>query len=98
MILLDHILTPSDLSKILSALWEGRSRWYNLGLELKLSPGTLEAIKLENPHVLGDCFRAMLYEWLKKDDPSRTWQTLSKALRSPTVKMGELVKEWPHGL
>lgn len=95
---LDHILMPSDLSKILSALWEARSRWYNLGLELKLPPGTLEAIKLENPHVSGDCFRAMLYEWLKKLDPPPTWQSLSKALLSPTVEMGELVKEFPYGL
>ena len=97
-ILLDHILMPSDLSKILSTVWEARSRWYNLGLELKLPPGTLEAIKLENPHVSGDCLRAILYEWLKNLDPPPTWQSLSKALQSPTVEMGELVKEFPYGL
>ena len=98
MILSDHLLSPSDLSKILSALWEGRSRWYNLGLELKLPPGTLEAIKQDNHHVSDDCFRAMLYGWLKNLDPPPTWQSLSKALQSPTVDMGDLIKELPNEL
>ena len=95
--LADRRLTSNDLAKVLKALWEARSKWYNLGLELGISPGSLDAIKRDNIHISGDCFSAMLREWLMRDEPPPTWHSLSNALRSPTVKMRELIKELPYG-
>ena len=96
-VLTDHRLTSSDLAKVLKALWEARSKWYNLGLELGISHGSLDAIKQDNLHVTGDCLSAMLREWLKRDQPPPTWHSLSNVLESPTVNMGELIKELPYG-
>ncbi len=59
------------------------SEWENIGLELRLSPGTLDAIK--GPYKgHKDCMRDMLKEWLNTSaDPS--WQSIIQALRSPIV-------------
>ena len=40
------MLTEADLADVQRALWDGRAKWYNLGLELGLIAGTLDAIQL----------------------------------------------------
>lgn len=88
-------LTVDDLADIQRAVWEGRAKWYNIGLELGLTAGTLDAILQTNKHVVDDCFRAMLKEWLSKSDPFPTWSSLAKALRTQPVGLEQLAEQLP---
>ena len=85
-------LSVDDLCAVQKELYDARPHWYNLGLELGLKPGALDAIK---SRCSGDeCFRETLKEYLKTTTPS--WRALVEALRSPTVgqpKLAETVEQ-----
>ena len=74
-------------------MWEARSKWYNIGLELGLSSGTLDAIKQSNHHIADDCFRATLMEWLRNSELKPTLCSLANALKSPTVGLAQLAED-----
>jgi hypothetical protein len=74
-------------------VWEGRSKWYNIGLELGLTAGTLDAIKQTNHHDVDDCFRATLKEWLSSSDLKPTLSSLADALKSRTVGLAQLAED-----
>ena len=81
-----------DLDSVLRTVWEGRAKWYNIGLELGLTAGTLNAIQKDNPHDTGMCFTNTLETWLRQSDhPS--WSDLAKSMRSLTVGLGQLAEE-----
>ena len=67
-------------------------KWYNIGLELDIDPGTLDAIKNDNDSS-DDRFRAMLTTWLKMVQPKPTLAALADALQSPTVGFGHLAEQ-----
>ena len=73
-----------DLEKMLSAAWEARAKWYNIGLQLKIGAGMLDTIKGDSESI-DDRFRSMLSTWLKRDEPRPTLSLLASALHSPTV-------------
>lgn len=60
-------------------------KWYNLGLELKINPDSLDAIQKENRGNVQDCLRDLLKQWLRRGEPKATWGTLIEALKSPLV-------------
>ena len=81
-----------DLRKVQRATWEARTKWYNIGLELEIDPGTLDTIKNDNDNS-DDRFRAMLMTWLKMVQPKPTFAALAEALQSPTVGFGHLAEQ-----
>ena len=81
-----------DLRKVQRATWEARAKWYNIGLELDIDPGTLDTIKNDNDNS-DDRFRAMLTIWLKMVQPKPTLAALAEALQSPTVGFGHLAEQ-----
>ena len=81
-----------DLRKVQRVAWEARAKWYNIGLELEIDPGTLDTFKGNNEDI-DDRFRAMLTTWLKMVQPKPTLSALTKALQSPTVGFGDLAEE-----
>ena len=88
-------LTINDLAAVLRSVWEARSKWYTIGLELGTSPGTLDAIKTgakENPD---DCIIATIKDWLSNGKPRPTWAAVAKALKSPMVGYGHLAEQLP---
>ena len=89
------MLTEADLADVQRALWEGRAKWYNLGLELGLTAGTLDAIQQTNVNNVDNCFRNMLKEWLRKTELVPTWSSLARALREAPVGLGELAQRLP---
>ena len=89
------MLTEADLADVQRALWDGRAKWYNLGLELGLVPGTLDAIQQTNGNNVDNCFRSMLKEWLRKTERVPTWSSLARALREQPVGLGELAQRLP---
>ena len=81
-----------DLQKVQIAAWDARAKWHNIGLELDIDPGTLDAIKTNNEDV-EDRFRAMLITWLKMVQPKPTLAALAEALQSRTVGFGHLAEQ-----
>ena len=63
-------------------------RWYNLGLQLRVRPETLEAIRAHFKDSR-DQLREMLKIWLTtSENPS--WKTLTNALKRPTMGESQL--------
>ena len=89
------MLTEASLADVQRALWDGRAKWYNLGLELGLTAGTLDAIQQINGNNVDSCFRSMLKEWLRKSELVPTWSSLARALREQPVGLGELAQHLP---
>ena len=81
-----------DLAFVLRAVWEARAKWYNIGLELGLTPGTLDAIKLANQDDPDRCIRETLKTWLSQSEHP-TWSDLARALRVSPVGHGKLAEE-----
>ena len=72
--------------------WKARAKWYNIGLELEIDPGTLNVIE-GNDKNIDNCFRVMLTTWLKMVQPKPTLAALAEALQSPTVGFGHLAEQ-----
>ena len=54
------------------------TQWYDLGLQLRLSPSTLDTIASDH-QAADDCKRMMLRKWLQSD-PEASWERLAAAL------------------
>ena len=85
------LLTLDNLSEVLKVneVWERRSMWYNIGLNLHIKSGTLDAIRHNCHHQCEDCLREVLKEWLKQVEPRPTWDALQEALNLPSVVSGD---------
>ena len=80
-------LSIADLKVVRSAVWEARTQWRNIGIELNLIVTDLDAIKDGNSDS-SSCLTEMLTLWLKQVDPPPSWSALVIALKQPTI--GEL--------
>ena len=70
-------------------------KWFNIGLKLGISVGTLNAIKKNNNQDPDNCLTAMLEHWLNNGRPKPSWAELVKALKSPMVGYAQLAEELP---
>lgn len=68
------------------ALWDARSKWYNIGIQLGCEVSDLDAIKTSNCSNVDVCMTNMLASWLRKGSPTPTWKSVVEALQSSTVK------------
>ena len=85
-------LTLQDLCEVRGALYEARAKWYDIGIELKLSTGTLNAIREDFPRA-ADCLREICIHWLRCINPCPSWEALAKTLESPPVGEGHLAQQ-----
>ena len=81
-------LSQKDLLNVMEELADVRAKWYNIGLGLGLSVGTLDGIKADHSNTL-DCLREALKTWLKTLPPP-TWSKVVKALKTQTVAEASL--------
>ena len=72
-----------------------RAKWYNIGLQLHVSVGTLDAIK-EQYDDPSHCLRETLKTWLKTSPSAPTWSNTVDALRSSTVGELRLAADLQH--
>ena len=72
------MLCLGDLKWLVEELYPVQSKWYDLGLQLEIPPGSLDAIKKDNPET-STAFREMLKQWLTGKEPSL--EKLSEALQ-----------------
>ena len=83
----------TDLKTVRAAVWEARTDWMNIGIELNLIKTDLDAIKVTEGGNLGNCLTEMLTLWLKQVDPPPTWSSLVTALNQPTIGHQQLAKQ-----
>jgi len=86
-------LTVDDFADVQSALWTARSKWYNIGVQLRLRVTDLEAIDSEPGLDLEGKFRKMILSWLKLGQQQCTWRALREAVRHHTVNLPELAQQ-----
>ena len=77
-------LSVDDLPVVMEELNDIRAKWYNIGLQLRMSVGTLDAIK-EQYDDPSHCLRETLKTWLKTCPSLPTWKNIVYALRSSTI-------------
>ena len=88
-------LTVDDLPVVREALNNVRAKWYDVGMQLRVSVGTLDAIKKQYSDP-SDCLRETLTTWLQNCVPSPTWTNIVGALRSSTVGEASLAADLEH--
>ena len=80
-----------SLRAILDTISTLTAGWFNLGVALGLSYGTLKKIETyypKNPH---RCLTEMVIAWLQmKDNSQPSWQSLASALSSPSLGRVEI--------
>ena len=76
-------LSVDDLSVVMEVLNDAHAKWYDIGLQLRLRVGTLDAIK-EQYDDPSHCLRETLKTWLKTCPlhVPPTWKNIVNALRS----------------
>ena len=85
-----------DLASVQRAVWEGRAKWYNIGLELGLTAGTLDSIRLANQSNPDYCFTEILKIWLRNHDLHPSWSSLASSLSAPPVGLEYLAEHLPQ--
>ena len=82
-------LSSDDLITVLEELHEARTKWYYIGLTLKVPASTLDGIEAQSNDPKRCLIRAVQH-WLRTVDPKPTWQALADALRSCLVEEHQL--------
>ena len=80
---------------VVKAIWEARVEWYDIGVDLKISPDTLDEIRTDHRDTK-PCFREMLKVWLRRSQPHPSWSELAEALKSPMVGREDLADKLPQ--
>lgn len=78
-------LTIKDLKEVAEFLSKVQSKWYDIGLELKISTELLDAIKDHWGDDHSQCMLEMLKPWLNSADPLPTWKTIASALKNTAI-------------
>ena len=81
----------SDLGAVRNAIHDARSKWYDIGLELKVPVPTLNSIESKQADD-NICLREVVAAWLKAGDHP-TWQSLVDALKAKVIGEQKLAAE-----
>ena len=85
-------LILSNLAIVREALYDVRSKWEDIGIEL-LSKNDTDAIKKEKGNNACDCLTEMLSVYLKRAKPEPSWRSIIAALKAKAVGEAQLGKE-----
>ena len=85
-------LTSSNLATVRDALFDVRSKWEDIGIEL-LSKNDTDAIKKEKGNIVVDCLTEMLSVYLKRAKPEPSWKSIIAALKAKAVGESQLAEE-----
>ena len=75
-------LSIHNMRDVLNLVYDARSKWLEIGVQLGIIFGTLEAIREDHPKDCDKCLTELLNTWLKGTNPSPTWKALADALRA----------------
>ena len=85
-------LSTKDLMVVQKELWDARSRWRNIGIQLHMKIEDLEAIGEKHTNAPDNCFTDCITTWLRQTNPPPTWTALINALQSPPVGFQEMAE------
>ncbi|XP_064397038.1 uncharacterized protein LOC135343935 isoform X2 [Halichondria panicea] len=94
--LLDTKLKIDDHLTVYERLFNADTRWYNIGLKLKVPNEKLKNIREVNRNDSERCLCEMIDYCIKSDD-GLTWKKVCDSLRSPIVKCNQIaedIEEW----
>ena len=77
------VLSTSNTKEILDEMWDYRSRWKFIGVELSIDMGTLDAIE-KDCKMVDDCLLRVITAWLR-NNPRPTREVIRVALQSKHV-------------
>ena len=87
-------LSIGDLVYVRDEIYNARTKWYDIGLHLRIPVDDLDAIRRDPTLMVGDPLCEVLKHWLKTAvEPKPTWSALIEALRSRTVREDALASE-----
>ena len=86
-------LTLTKLRSVKNRTWKARSKWQDIGLELKLEKTDLDTIMKKHGSDANVCFEEMLSMWLKQTEFRPTWSKMIRALKKPAVGFQELAED-----
>lgn len=78
-------LSDKDIKHVRREIYDARTKWYDIGIELEIPTSTLKSIKLMYNNSPAECLVEMLDTWLKQVNPKPSWRLLTNALEQPTV-------------
>ena len=71
---------------------QAAAEWRNIGLQLKLLPGTLDAIHCDQQRAV-HCLEAVFTKWRRNHHPPYTWKTILNVLASNVVSQKRLAND-----
>ena len=74
-------------------IYDVRAKWKNIGIQLEMDLGTLNAIEKRHRSDPDDCLPEMLDYWLKQVSPRPSWNSLAEALESKPIGEGHLAEQ-----
>lgn len=60
------IYSDQDIAKIIQIVEKANERWFEIGVNLKISIPRLKVVKKHNQESSLNCFKAIIKEWLKR--------------------------------
>lgn len=78
---------------VVEAVWSIRIKFYQLGSQLDVEPGTLDAAKGGSFGDPGEALSGIIKAWLRRSTPIPTWKALVRALRTQSVDEGDLADQ-----
>ena len=74
--------TPLAVKEIQNELREmTAAKWYQLGVQLGISPATLSTIEIDHPHDAQRCMTEVINRWLR-NAPEYSWAKLAQAVEA----------------
>ena len=92
-----RLTIDDDLNLVQAALWNARTKWFNIGIQLKMNITDLEEIEQTYMGKAGECITRLLIKWLRRKSPIPTWNAILAALRSPPVGLSQMADEIENG-
>ena len=79
------------MNTVRNEIHDARTKWYDIGLQLKVPEPTLKSIqsRYDDPRI---CLREVIAVWLKAGDHT-TWESLIDALRTRVIDEARLAAE-----
>ena len=78
------LLTLGNMREVLDLTFPHRANWRQIGLQLGIDVGTIDAIEVDRRKV-EDCLTDLIIHWLRNTEPKPTRSALTKALQSKHV-------------
>ena len=86
-------LVPDNLKDVQDLVWDVRTKWDDLGLELGIKISDLEMIEKNCNKDVNSCFKKMLLMWLRMVDPFPSWEGLVSALGKSSVGRKDIAEK-----